>query len=302
MNGEANSAMNDSGVYAAIADSSGVPPPEDRSLVTAALDLAPGALLELGARGDAFTMLLLDFLAECPASSYTGLSSPDQQPPEPSLDPPRAPLELRLLSGDPADVSLVSAAFDRVVGRRLLTNRDDPAAVTAEALRLLRPGGVFACLEPLGLSTRWGLPSPDAELAELMERIQAARSENVGGDGAMSAGDSELTATGLTALFAATGFVDVRAKALAFTLRPSTMNHEAAAEHCAALSHARREELKNSSGELVGRNGLAWKDIARCIVLLSDYYRRLETELRAGLADPVEVVVELAVRGVKPEG
>lgn len=299
MNGEANSAMNESGVYAAVAHFSGVPPFEDHPAVAAALDLTPGALLELDARGDDFTELLLTSLADHPGSSYTGLSSPDQQTPEPSLDPPRAPLEVRLLSGDPADVSLDSAAFDRVVGRRLLTNRDDPAAVTAEARRLLRPGGVFACLEPLGLTARWGLPTPEGELAELWGRIARVR-EQMDGGGASSDGEPELAATGLPALFADAGFVDVQAKALAFTLRPAAMDPEAAAEHCTALSHARREELKERSGELVGRNGLAWKDIARCIVLLSDYYRRLEAELRAGRADPVEVTVELAVRGVKP--
>ena len=64
---------------------------------------------------------------------------------------------VEIVSADARDTGLASDSFDLVHARTLLVTLPDPAEVVAEMVRLVRPGGCVASLEP---DTEWGSATP----------------------------------------------------------------------------------------------------------------------------------------------
>jgi SAM-dependent methyltransferase len=55
---------------------------------------------------------------------------------------------VEIITADAGNTGLASGSFDLVHARTLLVNLPEPATVTAEMMRLTRPGGWVACTEP----------------------------------------------------------------------------------------------------------------------------------------------------------
>jgi SAM-dependent methyltransferase len=77
-----------------------------------------------------------------------------------------------IVRSDARDTGLPSSSFDLVHVRLLLVNVPAPEEVVAEAVRLVRPGGYVAVLEPdIALGVCY---PPDSSLARLIELLRTA--------------------------------------------------------------------------------------------------------------------------------
>jgi SAM-dependent methyltransferase len=94
---------------------------------------------------------ILDLLVERvgPAGRVTGLDlNPASIAQARELARERGYHHVELVVGDARNTSLPSGSYDLVHARTLLVNAPDPAAVLTEMVRLARPGGWVAVLEP----------------------------------------------------------------------------------------------------------------------------------------------------------
>jgi ubiquinone/menaquinone biosynthesis C-methylase UbiE len=123
--------------------------PDDRAEIAAALDLgAARRLAELGCGPG--------FYASAYAAAYAALqvTGIDRAPAQVAMARQRAAARgltnARFLVADAQALGTVATGpFDRIMASRLLMVVDDPAAVLAEARRVLAPGGILLIAEPI---------------------------------------------------------------------------------------------------------------------------------------------------------
>ncbi|MGF1432249.1 methyltransferase domain-containing protein [Kitasatospora sp. LaBMicrA B282] len=161
---------------------------------------APGAtVLELGAGPGAVTRRLR---AALPAGTRLIAADIDAD-----LLAHAAGPAVELLVADGADLPLPDASVDFVLLRYVLQHVPDPAAVLAEVLRVLRPGGTVACTEVD--SAAWGAADPAyPELAGVHAKLAAAQ---------RTAGGDRTIGRRLPRLLRAAGFTDVVLRPFATT-------------------------------------------------------------------------------------
>jgi SAM-dependent methyltransferase len=99
-------------------------------------------------------------------------------PSEVMVDASRRRGARRLVRADGAALALRSASVDGVRIERVLQHVTDPAAVVAEAARVVRPGGLFAAFEPDYTAVRVERPVVDDLLAVVVSRV---RQPDIGG-------------------------------------------------------------------------------------------------------------------------
>jgi ubiquinone/menaquinone biosynthesis C-methylase UbiE len=141
--------------------------PDDRAEVAAALDLRGAQrLAELGCGPGLYATA---FAAVFPALAVTGI---DRAPAQVAIARRRAAARglanADFLTGDAQGLTQPNAAFDRIVASRLLMIVDDPAAVLAEARRVLAPGGILLLAEPI---------KPETGVLALLRRAARASGE-----------------------------------------------------------------------------------------------------------------------------
>jgi ubiquinone/menaquinone biosynthesis C-methylase UbiE len=123
--------------------------PDDRAEIGAALDLGGARrLAELGC-GPGFYAIA--YAATFPHLHVTGI---DRAPAQVAIARRRAAsrglTNTRFTVADAQALSgCASGSFDRIIASRLLMIVDDPAAVLAEAKRVLAPGGILLIAEPI---------------------------------------------------------------------------------------------------------------------------------------------------------
>ena len=128
-------------------------PAEARRLSALALPSAP-EVLELGAGPGFVTERLADLW---PDARITALDR-DARLLAVAADRLKGRAGIRFVTADAAATGLPGSSFDLIVTRYLVQHLADPAPMLAEALRLLRPGGVHVVIEvDDGL---WGMAEP----------------------------------------------------------------------------------------------------------------------------------------------
>lgn len=109
---------------------------------------------------------------------------------------------VQVMEGDAGNTGLPDSSFDAVHARTLLINVPDPAAVVTEMVRLTRPGGVVAAMEPdIPLTVCY----PRLEAWDRMSQLFA---ESYARDGA-----DQAIGRRLSALFQNAGLVEVGTEA-----------------------------------------------------------------------------------------
>jgi SAM-dependent methyltransferase len=166
--------------------------------------VAPGwSAIDLGCGPRGIVDLLADRVG--PGGQVTGLDyNPDSVALAREFVASRGLANVVLVEGDARHTGLPASSFDLVHTRTLLINIPEPAAVVAEMVRLARPGGWVAAMEPdVVLSLCY--PSHPAwdRLVEIFMQVQD-------GDGA----DAHVGRR-LPALFQGAGLVDVGVEARA---------------------------------------------------------------------------------------
>ena len=155
-----------------------------------------GPVLELGAGSGAVTRRLVDA-----GLSVIALDI------DPSLLAHAADSGGQLLVGDASAIPLPDASVSSVLIRYVLQHVRSPAAVLAEARRVVRPGGLVALVDVD--SAMWGFADPlYAELGGIHAKLAAAQ-KSAGGDRAIG--------RRLTRLLRAAGFRDVKLRSFATT-------------------------------------------------------------------------------------
>jgi SAM-dependent methyltransferase len=94
---------------------------------------------------------ILDMLAErvAPAGRVVGLDAdPAHTAMAAGFAAGRGLSGVEIMTADAASTGLATGSFDLVHARTLLVNVPEPADVAAEMIRLARPGGQVACMEP----------------------------------------------------------------------------------------------------------------------------------------------------------
>ncbi|MEU7693932.1 methyltransferase domain-containing protein [Microbispora hainanensis] len=222
----------------------------------------PAPLLELGAGSGAVTRRLRAALPDLPvvaADIDTALLA--------HAADARAPL----LGCDAVRLPLADASVGTVLLRYVLQHVADPAAVVAEALRVLRPGGRLVVVEVDAML--WGLADPMyPEMAGVHNRMTGAQRQ---------AGGDRLIGRKLTRLLRRAGFGGV-------VLRPfATTNDDRPTE--AFAPHLGPERL----APLVASGALTLPELA----LAADRWRRFRAD-----PDAWVMLLGLVVAGTAPGG
>ncbi|MGW5262780.1 methyltransferase domain-containing protein [Microbispora sp. NPDC004025] len=222
----------------------------------------PAPLLELGAGSGAVTRRLRAALPDLPivaADIDTALLAH------------AADARVPLMGCDAVRLPLADGAVGTVLLRYVLQHVADPAAVVAEALRVLRPGGRLVVIEVD--SMLWGLADPMyPELAGVHGRMAGAQRQ---------AGGDRLIGRKLTRILRRAGFRDV-------VLRPfATTNDDRPTE--AFAPHMGPERL----APLVASGALSLPELA----LAADRWRRFRAD-----PDAWVMLLGLVVAGTAPGG
>jgi SAM-dependent methyltransferase len=134
--------------------------PDSEALLDRVGIAAGGSAIDVGCGPEGILGLLADRVG--PAGRVTGLDiNPASVAQARWFAAEHGYSNVQVVEGDARATGLPSGSFDLVHARTLLVNATDPAAVLSEMVRLARPGGWIAVLEPDAATSVCYPPHPD---------------------------------------------------------------------------------------------------------------------------------------------